>query len=966
MKKVISLFMAFIMLLSITAGIDMASYATNGIETKISSIKSKYPNGSYFSKNGKACSHEQWQTCNNCRLSSISSAAANICGDSWTCQAFARYVFYMVFNKSPYSSSNTKKTVSASSLNSSASYGDFVECVSSSGAVTHAFIFLGASGTKHYRYQSNYGAPNKVSYKTVSASGEESPATTKYKIYHASNYNEINNGSSSTTKNVTISFNVNGGLLINGSNQTGGVLKKTYTVGNKYGINIPSAVKYGYSFVGWYTQPTGGIRHDRNTTVSANVTTLYAHYEKHEQGALKHNGIYRIYNYGSNLPIQASSSSINSKITQENYSDSKSQLWRVIDCGEYGYYFLSLNGGNHIEVACGDDFLAMKNPLILDTHENVNVDQAGLFTLHYESTRDNRSLYSIHCRSGRTVDVSDDVDALKPGAAVYQYEYNGDNNQLFYFEEVTDRSICFYDNITQNYLPTPKDVYDYSESTTPTDGYLSRNTDIVTTTVDPQSNTLIIDAKKTGSASDSLTFTTSVNGSKNYDIYDLNNSAMYLYFTAKSSVEDVNMYFRWGYDSTDNCKYVTLSKAEKTYMVELPRTWNSGSNIHPWIDTACNIEMSNIYLTEEKIADISELPLLAAAKTDAFNNQARNYDVSQNNGNYGYLPEPVENRVGYTFAGWYTKRVGGDKVTEGTPLQFNTKLYAHWEKKILNDVEITENPIKTVYEIGESLDTTGLRIKLNYNDGSSEIISSGFTTSGFSSTTAGTKTVTVSYGGKTTSFNVIVKNSVVEENAPYLTMDSIVTSAGKEITLSLNIKNNPGIAGLAISLIYDEDVFTLKDVKNGNLFDAFTYGKNFVWDDSQNITSDGTLATFVFSVSEDAEAGDYIFEIISRSCVNIDLEDVELLSVNPTVTVSDFIYGDTNGDGSIDMKDVVLLRKYMANYDYDTESSSEVVEPGADANGDSNIDMKDVVLLRKYLANYDYDTGSSSVVLGPQ
>ena len=81
---------------------------------------------------------------------------------------------------------------------------------------------------------------------------------------------------------------------------------------------------------------------------------------------------------------------------------------------------------------------------------------------------------------------------------------------------------------------------------------------------------------------------------------------------------------------------------------------------------------------------------------------------------------------------------------------------------------------------------------------------------------------------------------------------------------------------------------------------------------------------------------------------------------------SEILYGDTNGDGSIDMKDVVLLRKYMANYDYDTESSSEVVEPGADANGDGSIDMKDVVLLRKYLANYDYDTNSSSVVLGPQ
>ena len=36
-----------------------------------------------------------------------------------------------------------------------------------------------------------------------------------------------------------------------------------------------------------------------------------------------------------------------------------------------------------------------------------------------------------------------------------------------------------------------------------------------------------------------------------------------------------------------------------------------------------------------------------------------------------------------------------------------------------------------------------------------------------------------------------------------------------------------------------------------------------------------------------------------------------------------------------------------------------------DVNGDGEINMKDVVILRQYITNYDYDTGSSSVVLGP-
>ncbi len=78
------------------------------------------------------------------------------------------------------------------------------------------------------------------------------------------------------------------------------------------------------------------------------------------------------------------------------------------------------------------------------------------------------------------------------------------------------------------------------------------------------------------------------------------------------------------------------------------------------------------------------------------------------------------------------------------------------------------------------------------------------------------------------------------------------------------------------------------------------------------------------------------------------------------------VYGDANGDGKVDLKDVVLLRQYMANYVYGEETSSVAVKPGADANGDGKVDLKDVVLLRQYMANYSYDTESSTVVLGPR
>ena len=82
--------------------------------------------------------------------------------------------------------------------------------------------------------------------------------------------------------------------------------------------------------------------------------------------------------------------------------------------------------------------------------------------------------------------------------------------------------------------------------------------------------------------------------------------------------------------------------------------------------------------------------------------------------------------------------------------------------------------------------------------------------------------------------------------------------------------------------------------------------------------------------------------------------------------ISEIKYGDVDGNGEISASDVLLLRKYMANYDYDTNTSTVTVQAGADVDGSGEIGAADVLLLRKYMANYDYETGVSSIVLGPK
>ena len=57
--------------------------------------------------------------------------------------------------------------------------------------------------------------------------------------------------------------------------------------------------------------------------------------------------------------------------------------------------------------------------------------------------------------------------------------------------------------------------------------------------------------------------------------------------------------------------------------------------------------------------------------------------------------------------------------------------------------------------------------------------------------------------------------------------------------------------------------------------------------------------------------------------------------------------GDVNQDNEIDMKDVLMLRKKIANLPIDMEAYNP---KAADANVDGEIDMKDVLVIRKFIA----------------
>ena len=112
----------------------------------------------------------------------------------------------------------------------------------------------------------------------------------------------------------------------------------------------------------------------------------------------------------------------------------------------------------------------------------------------------------------------------------------------------------------------------------------------------------------------------------------------------------------------------------------------------------------------------------------------------------------------YTVSGYDSTKVGKQTVTVHY-LDMTDTFDVTVAEGELSSIEIASNPSKTTYFTGEQLDTSGLSVKLNYANNSSKTITDGFDVSGFDNQTVGTNTLTVSYGGKTTTFTVTIVNS---------------------------------------------------------------------------------------------------------------------------------------------------------------------------------------------------------------
>lgn len=127
-----------------------------------------------------------------------------------------------------------------------------------------------------------------------------------------------------------------------------------------------------------------------------------------------------------------------------------------------------------------------------------------------------------------------------------------------------------------------------------------------------------------------------------------------------------------------------------------------------------------------------------------------------------------------------------------------------------------------------------------------------------------------------------------------LSVETVEAAPGEEVTVAVNIANNPGLTGMRISVSYGDDI-TLIDSKSGEAVEGLDHTKpgditanplNFLWDAVDASGSDGTILYLTFKVNDDANEGDCEINLEVLDLVDADVQDLPSVVTNGAISIS--------------------------------------------------------------------------------
>lgn len=274
----------------------------------------------------------------------------------------------------------------------------------------------------------------------------------------------------------------------------------------------------------------------------------------------------------------------------------------------------------------------------------------------------------------------------------------------------------------------------------------------------------------------------------------------------------------------------------------------------------------------------------------------------------------------------------------------------------LESLEIATKPNRVSYYIGDTFNSTGIKVNAVYTNGDKVDVTDKIVIDDKALTLDDTY-IEISYtDGEITK---TVKQTIHVYEKPKIVVDNVVVNGYKnEARVNIAFVGSPEIVTAKLKVQYGDKLKLEQVVFNTELLGGSTSTQEILsspctlnwFNGGADVSGSFNYATLVFSIPN--YTGDTFTEDVTityETIANLDEELFEYDIVNGSVCVSNHIAGDVNDDGEVNNLDLIRLFRYLSNL------PCEVNEYALDINGDTKLNNKDLTRLFQYVSDIEVD-----------
>ena len=179
----------------------------------------------------------------------------------------------------------------------------------------------------------------------------------------------------------------------------------------------------------------------------------------------------------------------------------------------------------------------------------------------------------------------------------------------------------------------------------------------------------------------------------------------------------------------------------------------------------------------------------------------------------------------------------------------------------------------------------------------------------------------------------------------WLTNEEDITALQFDLTLPEGVSvstNEKGKLQVSKTNRCEDHTLSASKQSEGNIYRVLLYSV-----DVESITGNsGAVVNLTLDIDEGMEAGEYEIGISNINLTATDQTKITPADATCTLTVRDYITGDANGDGTVDVTDIVAIANHILG-----QGIHAINTYAADVNGDEVIDVTDIVAVANLILN---------------